>query len=623
MPMTLTHAQKEAVAHNEGPCLVLAGPGSGKTLTIAKRIEYLIQVYKVRPEEILVITFTRYAAKEMKERFCRVVGNGESPVVFGTFHAIYYWILKWAYRLGPDNILSEQEKTRMMLYAMQKADPFEEEFPRTKEQARELSEEIGHVKNNCLDIALYCPPHHDAEKFHKCYRFYEEQKRQERKLDFDDILYQCMELFLQRPDILRKWQERFRYLMIDEFQDINLVQYRVAKMLAAPDDHLFVVGDDDQSIYRFRGASPGIMRQFQEDYPQARQILLDVNYRSGARIVRSALRVIGHNQNRFPKAICPRKSEGCRIHIQEVSDAREESLYILAQVQQQVRENKALDDIAVLFRTTDNARAITETFAEYQVPFWMRETPYDIYGHFAAQDMVSYLRIAQGKGKRSDFLRVANRPNRYLGRDSMRDENVTFESLGRFYCDKAWMQERIWQFEEDMEAIRGKTPYAAIVYLRKKVGYDFFLREYTQARGLDYDEQKETLDEIQERAKGFETAEAWFAHIAIYQEELQAQGKKEKGNPQGKVAFLTMHGAKGLEYDTVFIIQANEGNIPYRKAALAEEIEEERRLFYVAVTRAKNRLTISRPKKKNGKDQLASRFIGELTGSQTQENDVE
>ena len=253
--MSLNHAQAEAVAHKEGPCMVLAGPGSGKTLTIAKRIEYLIRKYKVRPEEILVITFTKYAANEMKERTRRICGPSSYAVTFGTFHGIYYGILKWAYRLNPSNLLADEEKYRMLREILPKVEWDQELEPdEEKDYLQELVVEIGNVKNNCVDIETYEPVKYTTEKFRALYGEYENAKKKCRKIDFEDMLVQCRELFLKRPDILKKWQDKFRYILVDEFQDVNQAQYDVVRMLAAPQDNLFVVGDDDQSVYGFRGA---------------------------------------------------------------------------------------------------------------------------------------------------------------------------------------------------------------------------------------------------------------------------------------------------------------------------------------------------------------------------------
>lgn len=608
--MSLNDAQKEAVAFFEGPCMVLAGPGSGKTFTIAKRIECLIQTYKVKPEEILVITFTKYAASEMKQRFHSVMKTGRAAVTFGTFHGIYYGILKWAYRLNQENILSDEERNLLLKQIVSETDWSDETENQDADFFQELSEEIGNIKNNRYELATYRSERFGEERFRTIYRRYESEKKKLRKIDFEDMLTMCYELFVKRPDILKQWQEKFRYILVDEFQDINQVQYDVVRMLAAPQNNLFIVGDDDQSVYGFRGAKPGIMQEFVKDFPDAKQLLLNVNYRSTAHIVNSALRVIGNNKNRYPKEIRAHQEADQTVHVQEVRNPFEESKYIVAEVRKQLKAGVPMEEIAVLFRTAVDARILSETLMEYQIPFRMREHLNNIYEHFTAQDIFCYFQLSQKNFERRYFLQVANRPNRFIGRDSMSEGKVSYESLRNFYCDKEWMQDRIDQLEWDMKMIENKTPFAAIQYIRKSMGYDTFLKEYAQYRQLNYGEIKDTLDEIQERSKDFETFPEWFEHVENYKKMLkvrQMRGRVEEG-----IHLITMHGAKGLEFDTVFVIAANEGVTPYKKAKIIEEIEEERRLFYVAMTRAKKKLTITYVKEKNGKDLNPSRFVNEL-----------
>lgn len=609
--MSLNKAQKEAVSHKEGPCLVLAGPGSGKTLTIAKRIEYLIKVYKVRPEEILVITFTKYAAWEMKNRTRSICGPSSYAVTFGTFHGIYYGILKWAYRLNQSNLLSDEEKYRILREILPGIDWDQEpEADEEKDYLQELAIEIGNVKNNCMDIEEYEPVKYTTEKFRKLYRTYEETKKKYRKIDFEDMLIQCRDLFMKRPDILKKWQEKFQYILVDEFQDVNQAQYDVVRMLAAPQDNLFVVGDDDQSVYGFRGAKPGIMKEFMKDYPTARQILLDVNYRSSGYIVKGALRVIGNNKIRFEKKIEAFRKPDETVHVQEVKDPVQEAEYVLERIREYREKGVSYTEMAVLYRTNVDARAMSELMTEYQIPFVMKEHLNNIYEHFIALDMISYLRLSQGEYDRKYFLQIANRPNRYLTRESMKTGNVSYESLRRYYRDKDWMVDRIDQLEWDMKMICDKTPYAAIQYVRKRMGYDEFLKEYAAYRKISSEDLFAVLEEIWQNSKGYGTIKEWFEHIESYGKMLKEQNKKN-GEKEG-VNLMTMHAAKGLEFDTVFVIEANEGSCPYKKATADEEIEEERRLFYVAMTRAKRKLVISYVKEKNGKDLLPSRFVSEL-----------
>lgn len=609
--MSLNHAQTEAVAHNKGPCMVLAGPGSGKTLTIAKRIEYLIMKHKVRPEEILVITFTKYAAWEMKNRTRSICGPSSYAVTFGTFHGIYYGILKWAYRLNQSNLLSDEEKYRILREILPGIDWDQEpEADEEKDYLQELAIEIGNVKNNCMDIEEYEPVKYTTEKFRKLYRTYEETKKKYRKIDFEDMLIQCRDLFMKRPDILKKWQEKFQYILVDEFQDVNQAQYDVVRMLAAPQDNLFVVGDDDQSVYGFRGAKPGIMMEFMKDYPKARQILLDVNYRSSGYIVKGALRVIGNNKIRFEKKIEAFRKPDETVHVQEVKDPVQEAEYVLERIREYREKGVSYTEMAVLYRTNVDARAMSELMMEYQIPFVMKEHLNNIYEHFIALDMISYLRLSQGEYDRKYFLQIANRPNRYLTRESMKTGNVSYESLRRYYRDKDWMVDRIDQLEWDMKMICDKTPYAAIQYIRKRMGYDEFLKEYAAYRKISSEDLFAVLEEIWQNSKGYGTIKEWFEHIESYGKMLKEQNKKN-GEKEG-VNLMTMHAAKGLEFDTVFVIEANEGSCPYKKAIADEEIEEERRLFYVAMTRAKRKLVISYVKEKNGKDLLPSRFVSEL-----------
>lgn len=609
--MSLNHAQTEAVAHNKGPCMVLAGPGSGKTLTIAKRIEYLIMKHKVRPEEILVITFTKYAAWEMKNRTRSICGPSSYAVTFGTFHGIYYGILKWAYRLNQSNLLSDEEKYRILREILPGIDWDQEpEADEEKDYLQELAIEIGNVKNNCMDIEEYEPVKYTTEKFRKLYRTYEETKKKYRKIDFEDMLIQCRDLFMKRPDILKKWQEKFQYILVDEFQDVNQAQYDVVRMLAAPQDNLFVVGDDDQSVYGFRGAKPGIMKEFMKDYPKARQILLDVNYRSSGYIVKGALRVIGNNKIRFEKKIEAFRKPDETVHVQEVKDPVQEAEYVLERIREYREKGVSYTEMAVLYRTNVDARAMSELMTEYQIPFVMKEHLNNIYDHFIALDMISYLRLSQGEYDRKYFLQIANRPNRYLTRESMKTGNVSYESLRRYYRDKDWMVDRIDQLEWDMKMICDKTPYAAIQYIRKRMGYDEFLKEYAAYRKISSEDLFAVLEEIWQNSKGYGTIKEWFEHIESYGKMLKEQNKKN-GEKEG-VNLMTMHAAKGLEFDTVFVIEANEGSCPYKKATADEEIEEERRLFYVAMTRAKRKLVISYVKEKNGKDLLPSRFVSEL-----------
>ena len=606
--MSLNPSQVQAVIHKDGPCMVLAGPGSGKTLTITKRIEYLIGKHHVSPEEILVITFTKAASIEMKERFVRLCGQKAGPVTFGTFHGIYYGILKGAYRMNASNILSEEQKYQLLKQVIGR---MEIDIDDEKDFLQGIAGEIGNIKNNQIPLAEYESLNCSEEVFREIFEQYEKERKRLKKIDFDDMLVLVYELFKKRPDILSMWQRKFRYILIDEFQDINQVQYDVIRMLAAPENNLFIVGDDDQSIYRFRGARPDIMLGFKKDYPDTKEILLDVNYRSTKAIVNGAARVIRHNVNRYPKQIITTNEQGETVHIQEVRHPIEESKYVVSQIQEAKKRGIPSSEIAVLFRTNVEARALAETFMEYNMPFRMKERMPNLYEHFIAQDLTTYLKMALGDRSRKSFLAIMNRPNRYIGRDSVEGTTISFESLRKFYCDKDWMLDRIDQLEVDFRILKNMAPYGAIQYIRKHIGYDEFLKEYAAFRKINMEDLKEVLREIEERAKAFRTIEEWFTHIEEYSEELKRQSQQKETDPEA-ITFMTMHGSKGLEFDLVFIIGANETITPYKKAETKEEVEEERRMFYVAMTRARKKLIISYTKERNGKSMAQSRFVGEL-----------
>lgn len=606
--MGFNEAQTKAICHRNGPAMVLAGPGSGKTLVITRRVEYLIKKHGVRPEQILVITFTKAAAKEMRERFARITKDERFPVTFGTFHGIYYGILKWAYRMNASNIFSEEEKMALLKEVIA---GMELEIEDEKEFLQGIASEIGQIKNNRILLETYESCNCSDQMFRQIYEEYERRRKLLKKIDFDDMLVLCYELFQKRPDILQMWQKKFQYILIDEFQDINQVQYDVIRMLALPENNLFIVGDDDQSIYRFRGARPEIMLGFSKDYPNAKSIILDVNYRSTKAVVNAARRVIERNKNRYQKEIVTVNEQGDNVHIQEVRHPVEESHYVREQVQKAVAAGTELSQIAVLYRTNTEPRALVETLLEYHVPFQMKEHLPNLYEHFIGRDFQAYMRMALGGRDRGDFLMIMNRPNRYIGRDSVDRGNISFEQLRKYYMEKDWMVDRIDQMEVDLKVISRMTPYAAIQYIRKSVGYDLFLNEYAIRRKMKLEDLKEIIREMEERAKEFKTIEEWFAHIEKYTLELKQQAVT-RTDDRNALSLMTFHSAKGLEYDTVFIIGANEDVTPYKKAELPEEIEEERRMFYVAMTRAKKHLMISYVREKNGKAMEQSRFLGEL-----------
>ncbi len=602
--------QIEAMNHFKGPCLTLAGPGSGKTLVITQRAKILIEKYKVKPADILVVTFTKAAAKEMKTRFLHLMGQKSTPVTFGTFHAIFFTILKYAYNYTADNILREEQKFQIMREMVRK---YHLDYEDETEYVGLMLGEISIVKNSRTPVEHYYSNNCPQDTFRKIYVQYQETLRRHRLIDFDDMLVYTYELFQERKDILALWQERFRYILVDEYQDINMLQYEILKMLAEPDKNLFAVGDDDQSIYRFRGAAPQVMQAFAKDYPKAAHIVLEVNYRCAAEIVEKSGRVIAHNRMRFAKNIVSERGGQNAVTVRTFKNQRQENLAVIEGIRRYVAAGGSYAGVAVLFRVNTQPRLLMEQLLEYNIPFKTRDKVPDIYDHWIARDIFTYMRIAQGSRQRADFLQIMNRPKRYIGRDSLEETAVAFDVWADYYAknEQEWIAERIDRLAYDCKMLSNMTPYAALNYIRRGIGYEDYLKEYADYRQIRREELIEIYEELQESAKEFPDYESWMTHIEEYRNEMQLQSRRAM-EEEDRVALSTFHSAKGLEYDEVYIIDVNEKIVPYKKAVLEDDIEEERRMFYVGMTRAKQKLYLYSAEMINNHEMEPSRFLKEM-----------
>ena len=603
----LNEEQRIAVSHFAGPMLVLAGPGSGKTYTITERIKRLVNEHDVAPGNILVITFTKAAAAEMKQRY--LAEGGKGGVQFGTFHAVFFTILKYAYHYSADNIIRDEMKYRILrdLVAESRLEIQDE-----NEFLVDLTAEISRVKGERIELEHYYSPICPGDTFRQIFTKYQHCLEKKRLIDFDDMLVYCYELLEQRPDIRALWQQKYPYILIDEFQDINRVQYETVKLLAQPKNHLFVVGDDDQSIYGFRGARPDIMKQFLADYKNAQICKLGVNYRCSANIVKAAGNLIAHNQNRLPKDILAAHEAGAEVKNLCYEKSAEQNEAIRQQILEYRKEGVLYREMAVLFRTNPQARGLTVKLMEYNIPFELKEHLPNLYEHWIAKDILTYIEVAQGARERSKVMRIINRPKRYVHRNAFTETYADFEELKLFYEDKDWMVDRIEQLQSDLAMLVSLKPYAAINFIRKGIGYDEYIREYAEYRGIRAEDMFDILDELQEDARACETTEAWFDYIKQYGEALQEQENKKYETKEDAVQLLTMHGAKGLEYEIVFLPDVNEGVAPHNKAVLDADVEEERRLFYVAMTRAKTKLIMSYVKTRLHHETDPSRFLDEI-----------
>ncbi len=604
--MQLNETQKKAVAHRDGPMLVLAGPGSGKTSVITGRTAALIQD-GVSPSSILVVTFTRAAAAEMKERFLKITGQAGTAVTFGTFHGVFYGILKNTYHISGSNILADQDRLRLIRELTVHAYP-------NAEQEAELPEavgkEISQVKGSLMDPANFYSGVLPQETFRQVYAAYENWKNENRQMDFDDIIIRCHTLLTKRPEILARWQGKFRYLLIDEFQDISPLQYKIVQMLAAPENNLFIVGDDDQSIYRFRGASPDLMLRFPKDYPGSGRVTLEMNYRSTPEILAASGRLIAHNRSRYKKTMIAARESGQEIFRKSFDNPRTECESLAQMIRRENQQGTDYAEIAVLFRTNTGCREAVEQLMAYQVPFRVRDVIPCIFDHWIARDILAYMELGSGSRKRADFLKIYNRPVRYFSREAFYEPQVSFEQLYCYYEGKEWMCQRVEQLETDLYMIGRLAPFGALHYIRKEVGYEAFLEEYALGHGIPKEELMQVLDELTESARNYGSYAEWKQSMEAYREQIRKQ--KESPESVEGVVLSTLHASKGLEYDSVYILDINEGVIPFHKAVLDADLEEERRMLYVGMTRARKRLHLFSVRERYEKKVQESRFLKEI-----------
>lgn len=613
--MECNKEQEEAIMHQDGPAMVLAGPGAGKTYVITNRVKALIDEYGVKPEQILVVTFSKAAAVEMKERFEMLMDGRRLPVRFGTFHSVFFQILRLAYHYEAKDIATPALKYRFLEETLNETGY---EVDDKKEFLSDIEKEISRVKGEGIEIDCYFSSACSAEIFQKMYRGYQEKLQRHRCLDFDDMVVYTYQLLKEREDIRRRWQGQFRYLLIDEFQDINRLQYETVCMLAEPENNLFIVGDDDQSIYGFRGAKPGIMLSFPKRFPDTKQIVLGVNYRCSDEIMKAAGRLIGKNNERYKKHIVANKGKEQPVHIKKCENLPDEAEKIVAQIQTYQKDGITYQEMAVLFRTNMQMRLLAGKLMEHGIPFTMRENLPNLFDTWMAKDILCYLQLALGSRSREKFLKIANRPVRYLSHTAFTEPEVSFEKLRAYYAVKNqdWMEERIWNFEYDLKNLATLSPYAAIHFIRKGIGYDEFLKTYADERNVNADDWFDVLDEMQEMARDKKSIPEWLSFVENYGdtlEEMRQEQKKQQVKEEPGISLMTMHASKGLEFPVVFVPTLNEDIVPYRKAVQEGNLEEERRMLYVAMTRAKTYLHLSFVKERFHKEAEPSPFLYEIS----------
>ena len=587
--------------------MVLAGPGSGKTFVITHRIKYLIEGLGINPAHILVVTFSRAAAKEMKDRFEKLCSK--SLVTFGTFHSVFFNLLKTAYGFSSEQIASD-ELRYTLIKELIKRNAIENEDINTL--AGNLLNEIALVKQDNISIKNYYSNSISSDTFKKIYIDYESELEARGKLDFEDMLSLTYELLSERNDILKAVQNRYRYILVDEFQDINFLQYNIIKLMAGEKQNITVVGDDDQSIYRFRGARPEIMLGFERDFRNVKKVFLDINFRSSTQIVNASTKLISFNSKRFPKNFKAKNGDGAPVSLIEFKNPFLEVNSIIKDIKDYIKSGQDINSIAVLYRTNLSPRLLIERLMRNNIPFTIRDAIPNLFDHWVAKDIISYIKLAINMGDKSDLLRISNKPNRYISRDSLSSSRANIETLFDYYDDKSYMIKRIVELREHLRTIKNLKPATALRYIRNVVGYDEYIEEYCDMNGVESDDCYSILGDLENSAAEYNNFNDWFVHMDEYKDELIEARKKSNENDKG-VRLMTFHSSKGLEFDIVYIIDVNEGSVPYKKAKGVDEIEEERRMFYVAMTRARKKLFICYCVENFGKSIGKSDFVIELS----------
>lgn len=616
--MVFSKEQKSAIHFKDGPALVLAGPGSGKTTVIVNRIISLIKEHSVSPSSILVITFTKAAAKSMRQRFLSLTGESYVSVTFGTFHAVFFSMLRHAYNYSAGSIIKADIQYN---YIRNAAMGFELEYPDENEMVTGIISEISRVKSNrlCIDTyeAVSCP----AATFRLIYKKYENMLISRRMIDYDDMIIMCYELLSKRADYRKAWQDKYKYILVDEFQDINKAQYDTIKLIAGKQANLFVVGDDDQSIYAFRGSKPDIMLGLSTEYRDIVQMYLNTNYRCSSEIVAGARSLIEYNKVRFAKDIRSCGMCSGRIKVCKMADIEEEALYLSKEVRELIADGIKPEEIAVISRTNIISNIYYTRLNSDGVACRTLTAVHNIYDSWLMQDIAAYMRLSQGMYDKENAVRIINKPSRYIKR-ALITQPFNFEHLRKCYDGDEGLIKIINDMQFDIKMLSHMSPYAAVNYILKGIGYEDYINEEIIGKRLNKEEVYAKLTEIKTLSRKYMDIKQWLKYIDEQAEKTEQENKSDKrqGNQKnsdekdsaGAVNIYTMHSCKGLEFKAVFIMDVCEGIIPYNKAVLDNEMEEERRLMYVAMTRAKEKLYLVYPIKRYGHDTAASRFISEI-----------
>ncbi len=613
----LNEKQKEAVKKTEGPLLVLAGAGSGKTRVLTTRVAYMLLELGVSPSSILAITFTNKAAKEMKERIISMIGGIGYQIQISTFHSFGLLLIRENYEaLGLDKnfTILDSDDANTVIKKICKEKGFDPKIYNPKA----IKNSISSAKNELLDCKEYAKyAYSDFEqKVVSVYEKYEEKLRISHSLDFDDLLMLPIRLFEKYPEILKRYQERFKYILIDEYQDTNKAQYTLTKMISAKYKNICVVGDNDQSIYAFRGANYKNILNFEKDYQNPEVILLEENYRSTQTILNAANAVIQNNKERKDKNLWTRNKEGEKIKYHKAMDEKEEASYVVREVMRLLDQGVTRNDIAVLYRTNAQSRNLEEVFLRENIPYRVVGSFY-FYKRKEIKDLICYLKLIYNVHDDVSLARVINVPKRGIGLKTI--ENIeTNAFLHQCSMYDAIEHGKELAFKRTIEKIKEKQKDLSLTEL-----VDFILEEtgmkaeLESEKSMEADIRLENLEEFKTITKHFEEREGLVSLEDFLEEISLVADIEEHKDIQDVITLMTIHSAKGLEFDYVFLVGMEEGIFPHSNSFSSnEDLEEERRLCYVAITRAKEQLYIVNARKRTifGQDSynVPSRFLEEM-----------
>lgn len=615
---TLNQEQKEAVTTTEGPLLVLAGAGSGKTRVLTTRVAYLIEELGIAPDSILAITFTNKAAKEMKERIIGMLGPVGFQIQISTFHSFGLLILREHYQeLGyKENftILDSDDSLTIIKKIMKEMNLDPKQY-----NPRAVRNKISSAKNELVD-----PKHYDRiamtefeDVVATVYKKYQQKLLLNNSVDFDDLLMLPLELFTKYPEVLKLYQERFKYILVDEYQDTNHAQYLLIKLISAKYKNICVVGDNDQSIYSFRGANFRNILNFEKDYEHPKVIMLEENYRSTKTILNAANNVIQNNKERKDKKLWTNNEDGLKIKYYRASDEKEEAYYVRKEIETLLENGTNPEDIAVLYRTNAQSRNMEESLLQANIPYKVVGSFY-FYNRKEIKDLIAYLKVIYNHYDDISLLRTINTPKRGIGTKSIETLTIKANQNQTSLYDAIDSGKEL-AYKKVIEELTQESDKLSLTELVDAVLEKSGMRkELENEKSIEADIRLENLEEFKSITKNFEekngiiSLEEFLAEIS-----LVADVEEHKDNSH-VVTLMTIHSAKGLEFDHVFLIGLEEGIFPHNNAFLeADGLEEERRLCYVAITRAKKSLWILNAKRRTiyGMDSVnpPSRFIGEIT----------